>query len=188
MCKNLINLILDNHLAKYKVQIKFSIRIIQFLFTLIESKNLGIQNFYLILLYLFQLISILYYILITFLSNYEYFRYLVQSILSESPTLSYVGVALSKEHYISWISQLKTVLHHCMTGLEKLRPEIVSDHKSILLRLHTLVSFTSPGTWAIHHLSGMEKLKAGMNQLCANIMGHLVNNGFYNIMQVRLNS
>ncbi|XP_033230447.1 ubiquitin-protein ligase E3B isoform X2 [Belonocnema kinseyi] len=113
-------------------------------------------------------------------------RYLVQSILSESPALSYVGVALSKEHYISWISQLKTVLQHCMTGLENLRPEIVSDHKSILLRLHTLVSFTSPGTWAIQHLNGMEKLKAGMNQLCANIMGHLVNNGFYNIMQALL--
>ena len=116
--------------------------------------------------------------------NGKYCRYLVQSILSESPTLSYVGVALSKEHYISWISQIKTVLLYCMTGLDHLKPEIVTDHKSILLRLHTLVSFTSPGTWAIQSLNGMEKLRAGMNQLCANIMGHLVNNGFYNIMQV----
>lgn len=30
----------------------------------------------------------------------------------------------------------------------------------------------------------MDKLKTGMNQLCANIMGHLVNNGFYTTMQV----
>lgn len=30
----------------------------------------------------------------------------------------------------------------------------------------------------------MDQLKTGMSQLCANIMGHLVNNGFYAIMQV----
>lgn len=79
---------------------------------------------------------------------------------------------------------MKTILLYCLTGLDSLKPERVSDHKSIHLRLHTLVSFTSPGTWAIQKVEGMEKLKAGMNQLCANIMGHLVNNGFYPIMQV----
>ncbi|EFN88458.1 Ubiquitin-protein ligase E3B [Harpegnathos saltator] len=81
---------------------------------------------------------------------------------------------------------MKTVLYHCLCGLENLKPERVSDHKSILLRLHILVSFTSPGTWAIQRVKGMDKLKAGMNQLCANIMGHLVNNGFYAIMQALL--
>lgn len=105
---------------------------------------------------------------------------------SESPKISYVGVALNKDHYISWISQMKTVLYHCLCGLENLKPERVSDHKSILLRLHTLVSFTSPLTWAIQRVKGMDKLRTGMNQLCANIMGHLVNNGFYAIMQVTL--
>lgn len=110
-------------------------------------------------------------------------RYLSKSLDSESPKLSYVGVALNKDHYIAWISQIKTVLHHCMTGLENLRSERPADHKSILLRLHTLVSFTSSSTWAIQRVKGMEKLKTGMNQLCANIMGHLVNNGFYIVMK-----
>ncbi|KAG7198940.1 hypothetical protein KM043_015752 [Ampulex compressa] len=113
-------------------------------------------------------------------------RYLVLTLESESPKISYVGVALNKDHYISWISQMKMVLHHCLIGLDNLKPELVSDHKSILLRLHTLVSFTSPGTWAVQKVRGMEKLKAGMNQLCANVMGHLVNCGFYPIMQVLL--
>lgn len=103
---------------------------------------------------------------------------------SESPKLSYVGVALNKDHYISWILQMKIVLHHCLTDLDNLKPERLCDHKSILLRLHTLISFTSPKTWAIQRVRGMDKLKTGMNQLCANIMGHLVNNGFYVIMQV----
>lgn len=113
-------------------------------------------------------------------------RYLVLSLDSESPEISYVGLALNKDHYISWISQMKTMLLHCLTGLDGLKPERLSDHKSILLRLNTLISFTSPGTWAIQRVKGMEKLKAGMNQLCANIMGHLVNNRFYPIMQVLL--
>lgn len=112
-------------------------------------------------------------------------RYLVKTLDSESPKLSYVGVALNKEHYISWISQMKTVLYQCMIGMDTLRPERPADHRSILLRLHTLVSFTSTGTWTIQKVKGMEKLKAGMNQLCANIMGHLVNKGFYTIMQVK---
>lgn len=113
-----------------------------------------------------------------------YFRYLVKSLDSDSPRLSYIGVALSKEHYISWISQVKSVLYHCMTGLDGPRPEIPADHRSVLLRLHTLVSFTASGTWAIQKVEGMEKLEAGMKQLCANIMGHLVNNGFYTVMRV----
>jgi len=103
---------------------------------------------------------------------------------SESPKVSYVGLALNKDYYISWILQMKTVLYHCLSGLDSLKPERVSDHKSILLRLHTLVSFTAPGTWAIQKVKGMDQLKTGMNQLCANIMGHLVNNGFYATMQV----
>ncbi|XP_012263808.1 ubiquitin-protein ligase E3B isoform X2 [Athalia rosae] len=113
-------------------------------------------------------------------------RYLVQTLDSESFKSSYVGVALNKDYSISWISQMKTVLLYCLTGLEDLRPERVSDHKSILLRLHTLVSFTSAGTWTILRVKGMEKFRNGMNQLCANIMGHLVNSGFYAIMQVLL--
>ncbi|XP_044002807.1 ubiquitin-protein ligase E3B [Aphidius gifuensis] len=110
-------------------------------------------------------------------------RYISQSLESESSKLSYVGVALSKDHSIAWISQIKRVLYHCMAGLENLQPEYPADHKSILLRLHTLICFTSSSTWSIQRVEGMKKLKAGMNQLCANIMGHLVNNGFYIVMK-----
>ncbi|XP_054008078.1 ubiquitin-protein ligase E3B isoform X2 [Hylaeus anthracinus] len=114
------------------------------------------------------------------------YRYLVWTLDSESPEISYVGLVLNKDHYISWILQMKTLLLYCLTGLENLKPERVCDHKSIHLRLHTLVSFTSPGTWAILKVGGMEKLRGGMTQLCANVMGHLINNGFYPIMQAFL--
>ncbi|XP_076627960.1 ubiquitin-protein ligase E3B isoform X2 [Colletes latitarsis] len=113
-------------------------------------------------------------------------RYLVWTLDSESPETSYVGLVLNKDHYKSWIMQMKTLLLYCLTGLENLKPERVCDHISIHLRLHMLVSFTSSRTWAILKVGGMEKLRVGMNQLCANIMGHLVNNGFYPIMQAFL--
>nr|XP_033322085.1 ubiquitin-protein ligase E3B isoform X3 [Megalopta genalis] len=81
---------------------------------------------------------------------------------------------------------MKKLLLYCLKGLDNLNPKEASDHKSILLRLSTLISFTSPTTWAIQKVEGMEVLRAGMNQLCANIMGHLVNNGFYPTMQAFL--
>ncbi|KZC11880.1 Ubiquitin-protein ligase E3B [Dufourea novaeangliae] len=113
-------------------------------------------------------------------------RYLVSTLDSESPETSYVGLVLNKDRYKLWILQMKKLLLYCLNGLDNLKPERVSDHKSIHLRLHTLVSFTSPGTWAIQKVEGMDKLRAAMNQLCANIMGDLVSNGFYPTMQVFL--
>ncbi|XP_078045060.1 ubiquitin-protein ligase E3B [Augochlora pura] len=112
-------------------------------------------------------------------------RYLVSTLDSKSLETSYIGL-LIKDRYISWILQIKKLLLYCLKGLDNLNPKEVCDHKSILLRLSTLISFTSPTTWAIQKVEGMEVLRAGMNQLCANIMGHLVNNGFYPIMQAFL--
>ncbi|XP_076654428.1 ubiquitin-protein ligase E3B isoform X2 [Halictus rubicundus] len=112
-------------------------------------------------------------------------RYLVSTLDSKSLETSYIGL-LIKDRYISWILQMKKLLLYCLNGLDNLNPKEASDHKSILLRLSTLISFTSPATWAIQKVEGMEVLRAGMNQLCANIMGHLVNNGFYPTMQAFL--
>ena len=89
-----------------------------------------------------------------------------------------------KDHYITWLLQIKKILFHCLIELQDFYPEKSVDYKSILLRLHTLVSFTSTGTWSIMKTPEMEKLKTGMKQLCANIIGYLVSNDFYPIMQV----
>ncbi|XP_011503913.1 PREDICTED: ubiquitin-protein ligase E3B-like [Ceratosolen solmsi marchali] len=110
-------------------------------------------------------------------------KYLVLSLDSESPIFSYIGVALIRDNYILWIYQLKSILRYCLLELEDLHPEQPTDNKSILLRLHTLVSFTSTQTWSLMRLSEMQKLKVGMNQLCANIMRYLMKNDFYKIMK-----
>ncbi|KAK9513093.1 hypothetical protein O3M35_001362 [Rhynocoris fuscipes] len=105
--------------------------------------------------------------------------YLVASVESDNVKVSYVAVALNKEYSLCWIKQIKAILWRCCEYLDTLKPEIPSDLRSVLLLLHTLVTFTSTKTWKILHSKSMEPLQAGMVQLCANIMGYLFMSGFY---------
>lgn len=111
-------------------------------------------------------------------------RYIVASLESDSPKINYVGVSLNKEHAVLWISHMKDILWKCCLYLDELQPEIKNDIKLILLYLHTLVSYTSCSSWNLLKSKSMEMLKPGMNKLCANIMGHLFQRGFYGILQV----
>lgn len=111
-------------------------------------------------------------------------RYLIASLESDSPKLSYVGVALNKEHVMQWISHINDVLWKCCDYLEELKPEYASDMKVVLLYLHVLVSFTNTNAWVVLRNKNMEVLKLGMNQLCANIMGNLFHKGFYLVLKV----
>ncbi|XP_059481924.1 ubiquitin-protein ligase E3B [Neocloeon triangulifer] len=103
---------------------------------------------------------------------------LVDSLAEDKAQLSYIGVALNREHSIYWISHIKKLLWMCCQYMEGLSPELAADSRSLLLFLRTLVSFTSITTWAILRSPAMEKLNPGMNKLCANIIGDLVNRGF----------
>lgn len=49
-------------------------------------------------------------------------RYLLKSIESENPKLSYIGVALNKEYSIAWIRHIKLLLYKCCVCMEKLKP------------------------------------------------------------------
>lgn len=113
-------------------------------------------------------------------------HYIVNSLDSDSPKLSYVGVALSKEHVIKWISHMNQVLWKCCDYLEDLKPEFANDMKQIVLYLRVLVSFTSTNTWHVLKNKNMDVLKPGMNQLCSNLMGQLFHKGFYLILKVFL--
>lgn len=114
-------------------------------------------------------------------------HYLITSLDSDSPKLSYVGMALSKEYVLKWISHINDLLWKCCEYLDELKPELSSDMKIMIMYLHMLVSFTSTNTWIILKHKNMEILKAGMNQLCANIMGQLYNKGFYLTIRVSTN-
>ena len=66
-------------------------------------------------------------------------RYLIASLEQESPKLSCVGVALNKEHAVSWINHLKKVLELCLCMMEQLKPESPHDSKQLTIYLHLLV-------------------------------------------------
>ncbi|XP_066246822.1 ubiquitin-protein ligase E3B [Euwallacea similis] len=113
----------------------------------------------------------------------KFCRYIVASLDCDSPKFSYVGVALNKEHVIKWISHMNNVLWKCCEYLNRLKPELASDMKLIILFLHVLVSLTSTNTWVVLKNKNMEVLRSGMNQLCANLMGQLFHKGFYLVLK-----
>ncbi|XP_063241461.1 ubiquitin-protein ligase E3B isoform X2 [Bacillus rossius redtenbacheri] len=106
-------------------------------------------------------------------------RYLVLSLESDSVKKSYVGVMLNKKHSLAWIAHMKDILMKCCEYLAELKPKLPSDMRAMSLHLHTLVAFTSTGTWRIMLDKHVDALKPAMNQLCSNIVGHLVTKGFY---------
>ncbi|XP_006004610.1 ubiquitin-protein ligase E3B [Latimeria chalumnae] len=97
----------------------------------------------------------------------------------------YVSLALSKDLTLLWIKQIKDILWICCTFLKKLKPDILQDSKLITLYLTMLITFTDTSTWKILKGKG-EALRPAMSHICANIMGHLNQKGFYTILQILL--
>uniref|UniRef100_A0A2D4K4C7 Uncharacterized protein n=1 Tax=Micrurus paraensis TaxID=1970185 RepID=A0A2D4K4C7_9SAUR len=101
------------------------------------------------------------------------------------PKVWYVSLALSKELTLLWIQQVKDVLWICCEFLKLLKPDILQDSKLVNLHLTMLVTFTDTSTWKILQGKG-EALRHAMNHICANIMGHLNQKGFYSVLQILL--
>lgn len=106
-------------------------------------------------------------------------KYLVATLDLESPKFSYIGVFLNKELSIQWIQHIKMLLYKVCVVLQQLRPEIYRDSIQLATCLHCLVAFTSTSTWALLRTKSLANLKTGMQQLCCNIMGNLVQKGFF---------
>lgn len=78
---------------------------------------------------------------------------------------------------------MNDMLWKCCEYLKDLEPKFPNELKTIVLYLHVLVAFTSTNTWIVLKNKHMEKLRPGMNQLCANLMGQLCHKGFYIVLQ-----
>ncbi|XP_072271473.1 ubiquitin-protein ligase E3B [Pyxicephalus adspersus] len=101
------------------------------------------------------------------------------------PKVWFVSLALSKDLTLLWIKQIKDILWICCEFLKMLKPDILQDSKLITLYLTMLVNFTDTITWKIFRGKG-ESLRPAMNHICANIMGHLNQKGFYSVLQILL--
>uniref|UniRef100_A0A8C4PSL8 Ubiquitin-protein ligase E3B n=1 Tax=Equus asinus TaxID=9793 RepID=A0A8C4PSL8_EQUAS len=120
----------------------------------------------------------------------ERFEKLCRCILSSmdaenEPKVWYVSLALSKDLTLLWIKQIKDILWYCCEFLKQLKPEILQDSRLITLYLTMLVTFTDTSTWKILRGKG-ESLRPALNHICANIMGHLNQRGFYSVLQILL--
>lgn len=115
-------------------------------------------------------------------------RYLIASLESDSPKTSYIGVALNKDLSLAWIRHIKMLLYYCCCCMRQLKPENHRESISLALYLRTLIAFTSTSSWALLKSKNLASLKAGMIQLCNNIMGGLVQKGFFQSLRVSMRS
>lgn len=104
-------------------------------------------------------------------------RYLIASMNCENQKYCYVMVALNKSYAVGWIQQLKAILWQCCVYLKQ--ADLPQDSTSLNLYLHMLVTFTSPSTWKLLKSGQGESLKMVLNQLCTNVLAHLVSQGLY---------
>lgn len=111
-------------------------------------------------------------------------RYLLVSIEAESPKLSYVAVALNKDHSLSWIRHIKKLLYKCCALMDTLKPETHRDTVSLALILRILVGFTCPNSWAILRNKQLSMMKPAMQQICNNVLGFLIQKGFFLSLRV----
>ncbi|KAM6052554.1 ubiquitin-protein ligase E3B isoform 2-T8 [Chlamydotis macqueenii] len=102
--------------------------------------------------------------------------------VENEPKVWYVSLALSKDLTLLWIKQIKDILWFCCEFLKQLKPDILQDSRLVNLHLTMLVTFTDTSTWKILRGKG-ETLRPAMNHICANIMGHLNQKGFYSVLQ-----
>ncbi|KAM4049389.1 ubiquitin-protein ligase E3B [Anomaloglossus baeobatrachus] len=101
------------------------------------------------------------------------------------PKVWFISLALSKDLTLLWIKQIKDILWLCCEFLKMLKPDILQDSKLITVYLTMLVNFTDTSTWKICRGKG-ENLRPAMTHICANIMGHLNQKGFYSVLQILL--
>jgi ubiquitin-protein ligase E3 B len=106
-------------------------------------------------------------------------RYLLASLDSESLKLNYISVALSKDQSLAWIRHMKQVLFYCCTFIDSLKPEIHKESVVLTLLLRTLIAFTCPTGWIILKNKQLAAMKPAMQQICNNIVGFLIQKGFY---------
>ncbi|KAJ8286077.1 hypothetical protein GJAV_G00034290 [Gymnothorax javanicus] len=104
--------------------------------------------------------------------------------VENEPKVWYVSLALSKDLTIPWIKQIKDVLWLSCEFLKKLKPDILQDNKLVTLYLTMLMTFTETSKWKL--LRGKENLRPALNRICENIMGHLIQKGFYTVLQILL--
>ena len=101
-------------------------------------------------------------------------RYIVASLDSDSPKISYIGVFLSKAHSVAWIAHVKQLTLEASRALAALTTESPTYHRRSAFLVLALISFTSTSTWALLKSPAMAALAPHMTSICKTVAGSLV--------------
>ena len=101
-------------------------------------------------------------------------RYIVASLDSDSPKISYIGVFLSKAHSVAWISHIKQLTLEASRALAALSTDSPTYHRRSTFLVLALVSFTSTSTWALLKSPALAALAPHMTSICKTVAGSLV--------------
>ncbi|XP_050531707.1 ubiquitin-protein ligase E3B isoform X2 [Daktulosphaira vitifoliae] len=117
----------------------------------------------------------------------KFCKYIIRSLESESLKFSYVSVALTKEHAVSWIKHVKEILSVCLIYLSNFQTKTLGDSSFLHTLLHMIVSFTSTSMWiALTSNKTLQGLKHGLERLTENLVAHLLAKNVFNTMQTLL--
>ncbi|CAH8551322.1 unnamed protein product [Heterobilharzia americana] len=98
-------------------------------------------------------------------------RYLVNSVETGDPKVSYVSLALRKTTLVDWIVTTKWLFSVAMGHMGNIDPSVPSDSKVLNIFLSFILIHTNCSQWL---LIQDEKLKPAMNQLASAFLQHLV--------------
>ena len=101
-------------------------------------------------------------------------RYIVASLDSDSPKISYIGVFLSKAHSVAWIAHVKQLTLEASRALAALTTDSSTYHRRSAFLVLALISFTSTSTWALLKSPAMAALAPHMTSICKTVAGSLV--------------
>ena len=110
-------------------------------------------------------------------------RYLLASVLTPGlkSSQSYVAVATTTSLANPWIYQQRKLLRHCSSYLKHMRPEVSADHRSMMLYLNMLLTFTNPQA-----LAPRVEARSAMLGLTNKTLHDLVSRGLLSCLQLLL--
>lgn len=107
-------------------------------------------------------------------------KYIVVSLFSYDPHVSYVGVLILKPKLLNeWTQQVTHITRIVCSYLRQLKPEQGNHHSSLAIFLNVLVSFTSNSSWMILKNSENANLRSSTETICYKVIDDLVSNRLY---------
>ena len=104
-------------------------------------------------------------------------RYIVASLASENPKISYVGVFLNKKYSVTWIEHIKQLCTEVLAALSDLSPEKPKFSKKSAVLVLALISFSSTSTWSVLSAPSLAAVAPHMANITKTVTGHLVQAG-----------